>query len=153
MNVPISTMFILLGLLLTPSHAVYSPNAPPRQPIAYPSTNQQIMISGSFLTDPIIQEAYTYVKTKVSASLLNIAPSRYRPEAPNSVRSLLILQPVYQASQTAANCYWPIGQCLRTADTPDYNAGSSKSTSNTSDIIRCPNNNEWGVSRPPVTPS
>jgi hypothetical protein len=117
--------FITIALAST-AHAVYSPSAPPIQPAAYPSTNPEIMISGNFLQDPIIQDALVYVQANAPASLLGLAPSIYRPTAPNA--------PTYPTGQGASACYWPQGQCIRSA-TADFMA----------DVASCPNANDWGL--------
>jgi hypothetical protein len=46
----LSYLLTIVLFAAAPSAAVYSPVAPPRQPAAYPGTEQLQMISGSFLT-------------------------------------------------------------------------------------------------------
>lgn len=100
---------------------------PPRIPETYPSVNQQVMISGDLLLDPAIQEAIDYVNAVVPAEILQIAPSVYRPDMPNS--------PVYPDGQAEATCYWPLRQCLRTEDSESF----------TADVFQCPRQNDWGL--------
>ena len=118
-------MFQLVLLFVSSSFAQLS--FPPKAIISYPSIDQTVMISGSFLTDPAIVEAINFVKSKVSSSLLSIPPSVYQPSTPSS--------PIYSPTTAAANCYWPANQCLRTTDTADFKA----------DIFTCPNAKDWGL--------
>ncbi|KAI8910100.1 hypothetical protein EDD86DRAFT_204542 [Gorgonomyces haynaldii] len=92
----------------------------------YPSIDQLVMIDGALLQAPIVQNALALVKSKVSADLLNLAPSVYQTATPSA--------PKYQGDPVA-NCYWPSTQCT-----------SSKAPNVTADITTCPGVSEWGLS-------
>ena len=53
------------------------------------------MISGSYLTDPIVTSALQYVESVVPASLLNITPSTY-----------IQFSTVTYKADPIATCYW-----------------------------------------------
>jgi peptidoglycan/xylan/chitin deacetylase (PgdA/CDA1 family) len=93
-------------------------------PTSWPANDQTVMITGSFLEDPLIVDAMNQVKAAVPAAILSIPPSTYI--SGNTV--------TYNADPVA-NCYWPNGLCLRSADTAVYKA----------DVSKCPGDNTWGL--------
>lgn len=93
-------------------------------PVSWPSIDQTVMISGVLLEDPLVSYALAYVQSVVCEATLAIAPSAY-----------IYLGTVICTADTAETYYWPKKQCIRTADTAEYNA----------DIITYPNDNEWGL--------
>ncbi|TPX38106.1 hypothetical protein SmJEL517_g00104 [Synchytrium microbalum] len=101
-----------------------APPAIPLQPTAYPSADETLFISGTYLNDPIVTSALAYVNSVVPASLLNLAPSTY----------IQYSDVTYHADPTTS-CYWPNNLCTRTTDGP-WGAA---------DIIYCPQNYQWGL--------
>lgn len=97
---------------------------PPPMPADWPSVDQTLKISGSYLSDPLVADALAYVNSVVSPALLNIKVSTYKA-----------MSSVEYNDNTAANCYWPFEMCTRSTDTKDYNA----------DVFVCPNANDWGL--------
>ncbi|TPX38108.1 hypothetical protein SmJEL517_g00102 [Synchytrium microbalum] len=96
----------------------------PQQPAAYPSPNENFMISDAYLNDEIVTSSLSYVQSVVSAALLNVAPSTY-------VR----LSRVTYRADPVANCYWAANLCTRTTS---GNWGLP-------DIVYCPQNYQWGL--------
>ncbi|KAJ3035739.1 chitin deacetylase [Rhizophlyctis rosea] len=100
-------------------------NVPPQQPAAYPSIDESVMISGSFLQDPLVTQAVAYVKAKVSADVLAIPPTTYKSGSTTT----------YTNAYAEANCYWPYNLCVRSTDSANWKA----------DISVCPAANTWGI--------
>jgi peptidoglycan/xylan/chitin deacetylase (PgdA/CDA1 family) len=120
-------MFSLLIVLPALAFAAYQPFDAPKKPINYPPATSA-KISEALLADPMIEEAYQFVLANVPASLLDIPVLIANPDAPES--------PVIPPGYTAATaCLWQFGQCVRTQQTENFY----------SDVISCPNNNEWGM--------
>ncbi|TPX38107.1 hypothetical protein SmJEL517_g00105 [Synchytrium microbalum] len=103
---------------------VAAPPIIPAQPAAYPSSDESLFITGSYLNDPIVTSALAYINSVVPASLLNIAPSKYIQDSS-----------VTYSANAATNCYWPSGLCTRTA------AGAWGAA----DIVYCPQSYQWGL--------
>ncbi|KAJ1547489.1 hypothetical protein HK096_002674 [Nowakowskiella sp. JEL0078] len=91
----------------------------------FPSIDQTVMITDSFLTDSIVTDAMAIVNAVVPPSLLTIKPSTYYQYSTVT----------YNGDPTA-NCYWPYNLCIRTTAGTGYNA----------DIYTCPGSNQWGIS-------
>jgi peptidoglycan/xylan/chitin deacetylase (PgdA/CDA1 family) len=98
---------------------------PPPIPASFPTIDQTVMISGNFLTVPLVADALAHVVSVVSPAILAIPPSKFVSGATTT----------YDATAAEANCYWPANLCTRSSDTADYKA----------DITVCPNDNDWGV--------
>ncbi|KAJ2994630.1 chitin deacetylase [Globomyces sp. JEL0801] len=97
---------------------------PPPIPQIWPSLDEKVMISGNLLQDPLVQEAWEYVRSVVDPALLAIPPSSY-----------IQLASVSYHSDPAKTCYWSFNHCVRYTDTKDFKA----------DIVNCPNRNDWGL--------
>jgi hypothetical protein len=97
---------------------------PPPIPAKYPSTNQDLKISGEFLLSPLVVNAMEYVNSVVPQKFLDIPPSTY--VSGSTVK--------YNANPVTT-CYWPDDLCLQKKDLENIKA----------DIYRCPNDNDWGL--------
>ncbi|KAI8815163.1 hypothetical protein BJ742DRAFT_782568 [Cladochytrium replicatum] len=98
---------------------------PPPAPVAFPSNDQTVYISGSFLTDPLVADALAYINSVVPPSLLNI-----RPSSQNEFGN------VSYNADPAANCYWGMGStCLRRTATANFKE----------DISTCQSPGQWGI--------
>ncbi|KAJ3221140.1 chitin deacetylase [Clydaea vesicula] len=100
---------------------------PPPNPIKFPTSDQQTLINGDLLTDPLIVETVKHVESKVSPKILAIPPSTFIQDSTVTYNA--------PDPSAAGTCYWAVGQCLRSSDTSDFQA----------DISICKNLNEWGV--------
>ncbi|KAJ1558738.1 chitin deacetylase, partial [Nowakowskiella sp. JEL0078] len=103
---------------------VGSAGTPPRTPLKFPSTDQTVMITGDYLTDPLVTEALAIVNSVVPQSLLSIAPSTYVSGST-----------VTYNADAASTCYWPSGGCIRTSDGTGY----------VKDVYTCLGTNQWGL--------
>ncbi|TPX38109.1 hypothetical protein SmJEL517_g00103 [Synchytrium microbalum] len=112
------------GRSVVSKRQVSAPPAVPLQPAAYPSADETLFISGTYLNDPIVTSALAYVNSVVPASLLNLAPSTY-----------IQYSDVTYHANTATSCYWPNDLCTRTT------AGAWGAA----DIVYCPQNYQWGL--------
>ncbi|KAJ3120930.1 chitin deacetylase [Nowakowskiella sp. JEL0407] len=87
---------------------VDGPKSPPQQPKTYPSVDQSKMITGSLLTDPLIQSAMAKVKSTVPPAFLNIPVSTY-----------ISYSDVKYKGDVGTTCYWPYDLCIRKTATGD----------------------------------
>ncbi|TPX31834.1 hypothetical protein SmJEL517_g04897 [Synchytrium microbalum] len=109
---------------VVPSGPFSPTNTVPPQPAAYPSADETLMITGSYLNDPIVTNALAYVNAVVPAAILNYAPSKY----------IQYSTVTYTANPTTT-CYWPDAQCTRT----------TSGTWGAADIVYCNSQNQWGL--------
>ncbi|KAJ3027583.1 chitin deacetylase [Rhizophlyctis rosea] len=115
---------LTLSVLVALASAQPKLNVPPQQPASYPPADELQMISGAFLQDPLVQQAWQYVQSVVPASVLAIAPSKFVSGATTNY-----------TGDTVANCYWPKGPCVRASGTAYYQP----------DVVACPQQNTWGI--------
>ncbi|KAI8901613.1 hypothetical protein BC833DRAFT_562275 [Globomyces pollinis-pini] len=92
-------------------------------PSTWPTSDQTKHISSNFLTDPLVVNAYEYVKTMVPSTLLSIPPSKH----------IIDNQVIYTGDKWKA-CYSPATGCTRN-DSQYFKA----------DISTCPQQNDWGL--------
>ncbi|TPX51796.1 hypothetical protein SeMB42_g00799 [Synchytrium endobioticum] len=118
-------------VVASPTAGASLPNPPPGappiipvQPAAYPDVDEALMITGRFLTDPMVTSALSYVNSVVPASLLNIPVSTY-----------IQFSEVSYKGNPATTCYWPDSGCVRNT------AGAWGDT----DIVYCNGQNLWGL--------
>ncbi|TPX38301.1 hypothetical protein SmJEL517_g00099 [Synchytrium microbalum] len=112
------------GRAVLDKRAVSPPPIIPAQPAAYPSPDETLMISGAYLTDPIVANSLAYVQSVIPPALLNITPSTY-----------IQYSTVTYTANPATTCYWPNNQCIRTT-TGDWGPP---------DVVYCPQNYQWGL--------
>ncbi|KAI8800768.1 hypothetical protein BJ742DRAFT_840295 [Cladochytrium replicatum] len=120
-------MSSLAAFLFLASAALAQPQLPlpPPPPAVYPPSDQQIYITGSFLTDPLVTTALDYVNAVVPPALLNIRPS-----------TQILFGNVTYNDNLSTNCYWGNGgSCKRETDTANFKA----------DISACPGAGQWGL--------
>ncbi|KAJ1566133.1 hypothetical protein HK096_009004 [Nowakowskiella sp. JEL0078] len=116
--------FLCPGILIL-TLTVGAAGTAPKTPAKFPSTDQTVMITGDYLTDPLVTEALAIVNAVVPQSLLSISPSTYIKESS-----------VTYNADAASTCYWPSNQCIRTADGTGY----------VKDVYTCLGTNQWGLS-------
>ncbi|KAJ1566134.1 chitin deacetylase [Nowakowskiella sp. JEL0078] len=97
----------------------------PRIPTNFPSTDQNVLISGALLQDHLVTDALAIVNSVVPQNLLSIAPSTYIKDSN-----------VKYNADASANCYWPSNQCIRKTDGTGY----------IKDVYTCLGTNQWGLS-------
>ncbi|KAJ1547583.1 chitin deacetylase [Nowakowskiella sp. JEL0078] len=107
------------------SRAVGDVGTIPTMPTSWPSIDQSIMISGAYLTDPIVVNAMKIVNASVPAELLNIPVSTY-----------ISGSEVTYKGTAASTCYWPSNLCVR----------STAGTGYIEDVYTCPSAGQWGIS-------
>ncbi|KAI9095972.1 hypothetical protein DFS34DRAFT_172373 [Phlyctochytrium arcticum] len=121
---PRETVTFVAGPAPTPAPKTSTPGDYPNMPTAFPPLVQTAMIPDQFLKTPLVAEGLARVQRTAPANLLNLPVSKY-----------LSGSTVTYNGDAAANCYWPVGQCLRNDAAPGYNADASK----------CPSPNAWGI--------
>ncbi|KAJ1526485.1 chitin deacetylase, partial [Nowakowskiella sp. JEL0078] len=117
-------LYSLINAQTTPSTSAITVVTPPTIPGSFPAVDQAVLISGTFLQDPIVVNAMKIVTTVVPANILAIPPSTY-----------ISGSTVTYNSDAAANCYWPTTQCQR----------ASAGTWGKVDIFTCPGTGLWGM--------
>ncbi|TPX38017.1 hypothetical protein SmJEL517_g00396 [Synchytrium microbalum] len=111
------------------------PQAIPVQPVAYPSADEKIFITGAFLSDKIVTDALAFVNSVVDPNILAILPSTY-----------IQYSNVVYHDNAVNNCYWPLNGCVRATDVidcqKDYQWGLTYDDAPTSNVVNGVNYND-----------
>ncbi|KAJ3184343.1 chitin deacetylase [Gaertneriomyces sp. JEL0708] len=112
-----------LSLVLAPTglaQVVKPPTFPPPVPTQWPAWDELHEMAPQYLLDPLITESVAYINAVVPKELLALQPSRNNSVVP--------AQPTYMNDKEKYK-WW--------TDPKHYTA--------VDDIIKCPNENEWGI--------